>query len=269
MRAIVIALCLALTGTAALADARLTVLMDLLKISETARIVRDEGLAEAARLETEYLDGRGGEFWAGQVDRLFAAEAIVETVRAALEDGLDVREGEAVAAFFASERGERIVTLENAARIAMNDPAIEAAMAGEVATLKTDPDRLFVQVERMIAAGDLTERNVAATLGASYQFMSGLAEGGLLEMDEDAIARQVWDDEARVRAAARDWLHCYLTLAYTTLSPEEVDAYVDFAESDAGRALNAALFQGYGKVYADTSYGLGRLIALGASASDL
>jgi len=269
MRAVILAVWFVAIGGAVSADARLTILMDALKIAETAETMREEGLAQAADLESEYLGGQGGDFWSAQVERIFDIDAASETVRAALGKGLDDADRDAAIMFFDSERGDRIVTLENAARIAMNDPAIEAAVGDQYRNLRQNPDHLLEQIDRMVAAGDLTERNVGATMSANYRFLSGLADGRMLDMGEQEILQDVWADEARIREAADLWLHGFMLLAYTPLSVDDVDAYIAFSETEAGRALNAALFEGYGAVYADTSYALGRLIALSASGSDL
>ncbi|MDW4496553.1 DUF2059 domain-containing protein [Sulfitobacter sp. D35] len=258
-----------LAAVPALADARLTVLVDALKIGEVAQIMRDEGHDYAAELESSMLDGQGGDFWAAQIDQLYDAGRISEAIRTALDQGLEEDELDAAVAFFASERGDRIVTLENAARIAMGDPAIEAAITEEYEALRAAPDALIDRIDAFIAANDLTERNVTASMDASYRFLVGLVEGGMVDMSEDEIVDDVWSDEESIREETETWIHGFALLAYQPLPTEDMEAYLAFSRTAAGQALNTALFDGFGAVYSDLSYALGRLVALSASTSEL
>ncbi len=65
------------------------------------------------------------------------------------------------------------------------------------------------------------------------------------------------------------WVYAYMLLAYYPLDDAEVARYATFAETSAGRALNRALFDGFGRAYEDASYALGRAVALNMVAEDL
>jgi len=251
------------------ADAPLTLLFDALKIPEVTRIMRDEGLGYAGELDSDMLNGQGGPFWTGLIDDIYAANRMNETVRRALEAGLSDRDTEIALAFFASELGTEIVGLENASRMAMQDDLLEeSAREACGAPAVSDTDHLAL-IERFIRSNDLIERNVAGALSSNFQFYSGLVEGGYLAMSEPEVIEDVYGQEPEIRADTEQWLCGYLLLAYRSLPLEGLEAYVAFYETDAGRALNAALFEGYEEMYRDISYALGRAVALSAAGDDI
>ena len=96
-----------MTGPA-LADARLTVLVDVLKLPEAAQILREEGLSHATELDVDMLGGRGGPGWEIQIGAIYDTARMVETVRRALESELQEpdlsAELEQTIDFFASYR---------------------------------------------------------------------------------------------------------------------------------------------------------------------
>jgi hypothetical protein len=72
-----------------------------------------------------------------------------------------------------------------------------------------------------------------------------------------------------VRSDTVDWLMGYLMLSYQPLDDVETARLVEFVQTSAGRALNAAIFDGFGTMYSDISYALGRAVALNMVGSDL
>lgn len=79
-----------------------------------------------------------------------------------------------------------------------------------------------------------------------------------------------------MRSDTVDWLMGYLMLSYQPLDDvetarlaEETARLAEFVQTSAGRALNAAIFDGFGTMYSDISYALGRAVALNMVGSDL
>ena len=72
-----------------------------------------------------------------------------------------------------------------------------------------------------------------------------------------------------MRSDTVDWLMGYLMLSYQPLDDVETARLVEFVKTSAGRALNAAIFDGFGTMYSDISYALGRAVALNMVGSDL
>ena len=269
MRALLAAPILACLALPAWADARLTVLVDVLQLREAAAILRDEGLAHAAELERDMLEGRGGAGWRTQVEAIYDPERMVEAVRGALGAELEGAALEETVAFFGSDLGTRIVTLENAARAAMIAPDIEAAARDRHARLSEAPDARFAQVADFIASGDMITRNVTSAMNANVQFLRGLAAGDAVQMDEAEILADVAGALEEITADTESWLFGFLLLAYHPLTDAELARYLAFSETRAGQALNRALFDGFGAAYEDISYALGRAVALNMTAEEL
>ena len=61
----------------------------------------------------------------------------------------------------------------------------------------------------------------------------------------------------------------YLLLSYQSLDEAEMIELINFMKTQAGRALNGAIFEGFGAMYGDISYTLGGAVALNMVASDL
>ncbi len=251
------------------ADARGSVLMDVLKIEEMAQILQVEGLAYAETLNQEMLEGKGGAAWALQVEAIYDPQRMVETLRSHLDAALTGTLREEVIAFFSTETGAEIITLENAARAAIADPDIEAAARARFADLQGTDDARLAQIDALVTSGDMIDRNVTAAMNSNFQFMRGLADGGAIDTTQDEMLAEVAEMEDEITADTTVWLYGYLLLAYSPLTDEALDRYVVFAETDAGRALNRALFDGFGAAYAEISYALGRAIALNMVAKEL
>lgn len=253
----------------ALADARLTVLTDVLKLREATQILSFEGQAYAEELNQDMLGGEGGPGWQQQVSAIYDPERMAEAVRRALGRALDGTQREAVIEFYGSELGQRIVTLENSARQAMVEEDVEAAARASYAALQGTEDARLAQVEAYIASGDMISRNVTSAMNANLFFMRGLSDGAALEMTEEEMLEDVQGDMEETEEDTSAWLHAFLLLAYHPLSDREMEIYLNFARTDAGSALNAALFEGFGEAYEDISYALGRALALNMTAEEL
>lgn len=264
---------LTLFSAPAFADARMTVLVDVLKLAEAAQILRDEGLEHAADLNADMLDGKGGAGWQMQSAAIYDAGPMVESVRAALADelqGPDHAETlETIIDFFASDLGAKIVTLENSARIAIQDSEVEAAARARYAALQGSDDARFAMITAFVESGDMINRNVTAAMNSNYQFLRGLAEGDAVEMTEDEILQSVGSEIDAITEDTVAWLYGYLLLAYHPLNDDELQIYLAFSQTDAGQTLNRGLFDGFGKAYEDISYALGRAVALNMTAQEL
>lgn len=269
MRVLCLAIGLSLGALPAWADARITLLMDVLKVSEVVSILRDEGLSYGDSLDTDMLDGKGGAFWTAQVQRIYDAQRMEETLRRALENELEEEDVEAALTFFASDAGARVVEMENEARRAMSDPDVEEAARAQYETLKGSDDALMALVSRYIEVNDLLNHNVSGAMSANVQFLKGLSDGGYYKRSEADILEEVWSERDEITADTESWLNGFLLMAYTPLEQGDLEAYVNYADTEQGRALNAALFLGFGVLYRDISYALGRAVALSAKADEI
>jgi len=269
MRALILWPVLAIFALPVWADARMTVLVDVLKLREAGHILRAEGLRYALDLNTEMQAGQGGAGWQMQVDAIYDPERMVEEVRAALGAQLQGEALEQVIAYFASDLGQKIVTLENSARQAMADQDVEDAARDRFEELRETGDSRLAQVRAFIRAGDMLNRNVTAAMNSNYQFMRGLADGQVIESSEEEILSDVGSDMEEITEDTTEWLFGFFLLAYHPLSDAELQSYIAFSKTEAGGALNRALFDGFGAAYEDISYALGRAVALNMTAEEL
>ena len=76
MRAFVLAAGLWMLALPLWADARSTVLVDVLRLGELAEILQREGLENAETLDRDMLGGQGGAGWALQVRAIYNPERI-------------------------------------------------------------------------------------------------------------------------------------------------------------------------------------------------
>ncbi|MFD2739204.1 hypothetical protein ACFSUD_06475 [Sulfitobacter aestuarii] len=251
------------------ADARMTILVDLLQLPETARILHQEDLAYAEELHGDMLGGDAGLAWQVQVEAILEPARVIETVRRALEAEIEGPLLEQTITFLRSDLGARTVTLENAARTEIADEAVETAARQRYAELAGSGSARLALLERLAAAGDMIDRNVTSAMNANFQFMRGMAEGGAYEMSEADMLADITGQADAITEDTEAWLYGYMLLAYHPLSDAELRAYAEFSETEAGRALNRGLFNGIEASYADISYGLGRVVALNLRAEEL
>ena len=257
-----------MSAVTAQAQAQVSIAMDLLKIAELVNIMRIEGTDYAETLNEEMLNGQGGPVWVEQVNGIYNADQMSEVVRRDLATLSDAHLRQ-INQFYASNLGSQVVELEMAGRRAMmQDELKNLAQDAYQTALAENPETLDA-VHTIARVGDMVERNVTAALTANYRFYLGMVEGGAFVLTQDEMLAQAWDQEDEVRRETFSWLMGYLMLSYQPLDDAETKQLVDFVQTPAGRALNAAIFAGFSTMYADISYALGRAVALNMVGSDL
>lgn len=244
------------------ADARLSVLMDVMKMPEAVNILRAEGLEYAEGLNADMLAGQGGPAWQAQVDAIYDPDRMVETVRAQMEEAVTGPALEETIAFYGSDLGTKIIELENTARAAMSDPDVEATARAKYAELQGSDAARLAQIGTLIESGNMLDRNITSAMNANYHFMRGLADGNAVEMSEEDILSDVATQQEQIAEDTESWLFGFMLLAYSPLSDAELDSYIAFSQSSAGRAMNRGLFDGFGAAYVEISYALGQAIAV-------
>lgn len=244
-------------------------LVEVLRLDEVIEVLRAEGLGFGDELDRDMLGGLGGAFWAAQVARVYDRGRMADAVRMALANGMTERQTADTIAFFATRRGQHILSLENSARQAMANDEVEQIARDTYAALKGSDDPRLAAVTRFIEVNDLLERNVAGSLSSSLYFMRGLVDGGASRMSEAEITADIWAQEGETRRDTESWLYGFLLLAYRPLSDADLEAYIDFSATPAGQALNAALFAGFDSMYLGISHALGVLVAEATTSSDL
>jgi hypothetical protein len=237
----------------------------ILMIPEIIGVMRAEGLDYGLSLEDEMFPGRGGAGWAAAVALVYDEAAMRGRFEAALaaELGGDPATMAAMAGFFDTAAGQRILTLEIEARRALMDEGIEAAAQERAAGMTADEDPRMAMLVEFATVNDLVEANVQGALNANLAFYQGMAEGGAFGdgITEEQMLSDVWAQEPDIRAETEDWLFPFLALAYGPLSDDELQAYTGFSRTPAGQKMNAALFAAFDAVFVQISRDLGRAVA--------
>ena len=244
------------------ADARVA---ELLEAPRMIGLMREEGIAYGETLAADLIGRPDDPVWAEALEAIYDQEAMLERFETALGEALTAEEAAPIAAFLEGDLGRRIVELELSAREVIADEAAEDAARAAWAEAAARGTPRAGRIETFIAVNDLVEENVASGLTANYEFLAGLAEGGGMggaETSDEALIAQAYGAEPELRAETEAWLGGYLNLAYGPLSDADLDRYIAFSETDAGRDMNRALFRAFEAMYDGMSRAMG--LAAGA-----
>ncbi|PIE12696.1 MAG: hypothetical protein CSA70_08310 [Rhodobacterales bacterium] len=249
-------------------------LYDALGLPAIIEVMHQEGAQFGADLGQDFLGhdpAKGHPVWAARVARIYDRDAMLASVRAALDKELPEAAIAPLLAFFTDEVGARIIEHELLARRAFLDQGTEdTARAGfRAARDRGERTERIALIRAYVAANDLVGYNVAGALNSNLRFYQGLVEGGAFEMSEEDMLRDVWEQEEETRTDTDEWLMAYLLTAYDPLADSDLDAYVTLSRSAEGKALNRALFAGFDAMYGDISYALGLAIAVEMRGQDL
>ena len=269
LRLVCISVVLSVAPLGAFADARLTQLIDLLRLDAYIDVLREEALTEFPDLADAYLGNAPDAVMLEQINQAYNTDRLQETVRQRMDAELSSDTIEAALIFVGSDTGQRIVSLELAARRAMSDPAIEDAAKSAWLQAGEEAPWLVARIHDIKDVSDLVDRNVTGALNSNFKFLQGLADGGGGQMAmQDALAT-LWAQEPAIREDTDTWLNAYLHLAYRPLSEADLEDYVAFWRTRAGVALNAAMFAAFDDVYDGVSYATARIIALHVGGEEL
>ncbi len=248
-------------------------LLEALQLPALMEVMEREGQRYGDTLEAELFPGAGGARWADTVARIHDRARMERIVTDRVTEELAGRDAEvaAMVAFFMSDRGVRIITLELAAREALLDPDVKEAAALAAEDLpRADAGRRAL-LDAFIAANDLIDSNVAGALNANLALYRGMVAGGALDptLGESEMMADLWSQEPQIREDTEGWVYSYLTLAYQPLTEGDMTAYIDFSRTAAGKALNAALFAAFDAMFSTLSQDLGTAAATHLQGEDL
>lgn len=230
-----------------------------LRFDEISVILSDEGSEYGEAIEEQMFPGRGGASWRALVDAIYAPDRLHDEMAATLNAELAGGPLDELLAFYQGDTGAKFVRLEEEARLAMMDEDVDQAARDTYAQMVVDEDARLDLLAQFIDVNGLVDRNVANTLNANFAFFQGLVEGGGAgrPLTEQDMLREVWSREDEIRGDTTEWVFSYLALAFAPASDAELDAYITFSQSDAGRQLNAALFVGFDTSFARVSREMG------------
>ncbi len=245
----------------------------ILQIPGIIAVMRDEGLDYGRSLEDEMFPGRGGAAWDATVALVYDEPTMLRRFQTAFATALqdDPAAMAAVAAWFDTPVGQRILTLEIEARRALMDKTVEEAARSRSDRMTAEKDPRMKALRDFVTANDLIEENVQGALNANLGFYQGMAQAGAFgdDMTEDQMLADVWGQEPDIRTETEAWLYPFLALAYGPLSDAELQGYTAFSRTPAGRKMNSALFVAFDAVFVQISRDLGRAVAQRMTGDDI
>ena len=244
-------------------------LLDALGVPQIVSIMRQEGMSYGDTLAEDMIPGGGTAGWRATVERIYDEDRMLATVQEVFAEEFGDAEIDPLLAFFTSETGQQIVSLELSARNAMREQEIEDAARAAFNDLDGTASQPLAAIADFVNTNDLVEANLVGALNANYMFYLGLVDGGALQMSESEILTEVWSAEEETRADTREWVYAFLLMAYRPLEDGVVEEYTELSRTEAGRALNRALFAGFNRMYDDISYALGMAVARAMQVQEL
>lgn len=243
----------------------------VMSLGEMLEIMQTEGIDYGAQIADDLFPDRPTAAWDATVNDIYAIDRMESAIRDSLAAELDPDTTPDIIAFFASDLGQEIITLEVAARRALMDEAVEEAAEAAAAQALNDDTPRAQLARAFVETNDLVETNVVGAMNASYAFYLGLQQGGGLptSLSESDILADVWAQEPEIRQNTTEWIYSYLMLAYQPLDDNDLSAYIAFSETPAGQAINTALFAAFDGMYEDISLALGRGAAVHMVGEDL
>ena len=267
---LLIALFLALTlGAGELsANEHVERLAQALHLDDVIEILGQEGAVQGSDLDHALLDGQGGVFFQDQVRGLYDPDWMKDQIRQALVGHMTESQMTQAAIFFESDLGQTIISLENSARRAFADDGVEEIANSTYRQADRSSDR-FRLIREYVQVNDLIEQNMQNALSSDYNFFRGVAEGQGTARDDTTILAELLAQQDDTRVETEKWVYSFLLLAYQPLTQSQMRGNIAFSRTDAGQALNLAIFKGFDEMYDVISYQLGQAVAQALGASDL
>ncbi|WP_299660298.1 DUF2059 domain-containing protein [uncultured Ruegeria sp.] len=243
-------------------------LLQAMQVSEFVEILGEEGRAQGQSINESMLGGSGGSYFEAQIKELYDPVWMHKQISNAVERSMTDAQLEQAAIFFESDLGQTIISLENSARRALSDETIEE-MARAAYEQADRQDAQFRLVDEYVQVNNLIEQNVRGTISADYSFYRGLTTGQGLFANEEAWLAELLSQQAETEKETTEWMYSFLLLAYQPLSESQMRENIAFSRTEAGRALNGALFKGFDQMINSISFQLGEAVAQAMQASDL
>jgi hypothetical protein len=266
MRPLLFSITIGLTSALAISAASGASLVDryyaALHMDEVFEILREEGVTAGQGMTDDGQIG-ASPAWTARLNQIYAVDKMDAVFRHALETSAGFEASEDAIAFFESDLGTKVARLELDARVALAAEGMDEEMLDRVKEMRSeDPERIALY-EEFIDVNDLIESNVMGALNSNLAFYQGMASNPAFGdgMDESFMLNTVWAQEGEIRGDMKDWTISFSALAYSVLSEEDLQRYIDISQAPSGQKLNTVLFAGFDKIFEVQSYELGRATA--------
>ncbi len=194
-----------------------------------------ESIALASGSAPEMLgidpDGFGSD-WTRLTEEVFDTELMHETAVSILEETLSDEALAHAVEFYASDLGQRLVEVENAAHLNEDEEAKQQEGQEIVAGLVQDGSPRVEQLKRMNNAIDASGTSLRALQEIQLRFLLAASASGVidLQLDADELRLMLRQNEAGMRQALQLSALAGAAYTYQDFSDAEVEAYAEALE---------------------------------------
>ncbi len=194
-----------------------------------------ESIALASGSAPEMLgidpDGFGSD-WTRLTEEVFDTELMHETAVSILEETLSDEALAHAVEFYASDLGQRLVEVENAAHLNEDEEAKQQKGQEIVAGLVQDSSPRVEQLKRMNNAIDASGTSLRALQEIQLRFLLAASASGVidLQLDADELRLMLRQNEAGMRQALQLSALAGAAYTYQDFSDAEVEAYAEALE---------------------------------------
>ena len=238
-------------------------LFELLMLPDIIEIMREEGVSYGDTIGQDLFAGPPTAEWAATVERIYDYDVMEGMVRTDFETALEGENLTPILEFFGSDQGQMIIGLEVSARRTLLDDAVEEAAKDAAVIALADEEPRMMRVVEFVEANNLIETNVEGALNSNLAFYMGLLDGGAFAgaLSEEQVLIDVWSQETEIRDSTTEWINSFLYMAYQPLEDDDLQAYITFSETEAGRVINRTMFDSFDRLFNGISRSLGRAAA--------
>ena len=223
-------------------DARIRAVLDLIGYRTYLA-----GFSDALTSAGEQFHGGDPSFviaWDQAAKEAFPSDALFEEITANMDGLLDEDVLGPSRAFLLSDLGRRVTALEEQAQSAELSMDVINEEGAQILSdlIRTSAGRLD-DYKRLIDALGAIDSETASAMNLNYAIQLGMSQSGKLpfSLSEAEILSLVASQEDSIRAQIREQIYINFAYTYYDLSDEDLEAYIAFLTSRAGRSLYSAI----------------------------
>jgi Uncharacterized protein conserved in bacteria (DUF2059) len=196
------------------------------------------------------------------IAKAFNADRMIDTVRNHMHTRLTENDVSAVLAWLNSPLGKRITRLEEEA----SAPGARTGGAGAGGAAQDDQERIerLRKLDRSVKA---SEAAASSALNFQVAMLTAMTAAMAPELRPafDAVLAEARKRSEQARPVLEQRAFEQLQRVYRPLSDGEIDQYIDFAESEAGKKFHTVVIQGMQEATLNASRELGTMIGKGVT----
>jgi len=180
----------------------------------------------------------------------FDPAVVTQDIKTYLANQLEDAEIRGILEWLESPLGELITDFEEKA----STPEAYEKIRAQFASLQEDPGRvdLMRQLDRAIRATDsMVMMSENMQIAISMALMADLPKEE--QMTQDQITYMVHKNRVQLKAAYKDQIIASFLYTYQDLSVEELNGYIGFAESEAGKKYHSAMMEAFNAAFVSAS----------------